>query len=721
MTASIPASGRTSAPRKTGARPGCLWLVIGAGLLSLGALAILVLLLFVPRPQIDSDAGASPRVQIRLPSPGVRMPAQDEQLVLIQAYGAESFVRYELWIDGSLARYRTPSDPTSVNTNAQQFLWRPGTPGAHVLVARAYDDRGRIATSRPVVVEAVAGVRPPTIDISIETKPGDTLTGIAAAFNVSLDTIRDKNPGVPEAPAPGTILIVSLPSDRIPTDYRGDDEEITDPLAPDSGLPPPPAPRGTGEGLAIRVKDGTGDGPLSGFGASQPPAAPAALDITLTGGCNLQLKWSDNSDSETGFRVYRYDGDSRDFYPIAEFGTNQEFATLVYDDRLPLGGSYQYYVASMNAAGETPGPISQIDIPPESCSPRAPLDVASGSVRLQFEVINLATTPAGAHEDVYCYLSLEIVGQEYIRVPYSDDMFLARDQDGWNLEDYAAGINRIVFTQSPDKPVPVAIECWGWSGGELVGLGSFAASHPREDWDVMIPRDFIGTGIGEGGEFQVVYRIQPYTNGYRAVAYSHHNQCPSSNDLLDIPLPHTFGRQECDPNLNAPTDVRIPADEDDCMNGHVNLPGGNSEWGGNMGPLGCFFYTDVVVWEWQGEPSEITGYLVEYSRSGPHPLWVDTTVDYPSSYLVIGSMAQVMSGAVAPTCGGTLTVRVAAFAYERFPDEVLRVSEGGSVDDPPYDHYFRISPWSSAYSIYGPPCPTQAQVKFTLENLHVED
>jgi hypothetical protein len=161
----------------------------------------------------------------------------------------------------------------------------------------------------------------------------------------------------------------------------------------------------------------------------------------------------------------------------------------------------------------------------------------------------------------------------FSRLPDGDTFLALEDNGGWNIRRYAAGLQRYSFAQPPHEPIPVAMECWGWAGQELTDLGSFTASHPREEWD---GRDL--TGVGSA--FTAVYRIQPFLN-YVIVA-----------DHVVI----------VDPDLPAPTNVRWAGSSANCYY-HSNKPDGNELWPGEGGWMAAFcpaVWEDTIVWDWEG-------------------------------------------------------------------------------------------------------------------------
>jgi LysM repeat protein len=678
----------TAAPIRVKRRRSRACLFLPAGLLGAGLLAGLLACALLPaigRWLVVPGGAAGLRVVIGAPVSGAHVPANRSRVVLIQAHEAAGITRYELWVDGVLLQVQEPDATRTALPTLAPMPWVPA-PGTHVLVARAVDAAGRVGISAPVVVEAVPTAKTGPVELGVTARPGDTLPALAAAFELPVETVRAANPGLPDPPSPGEQVVVPVPRDRLPPGYTGDDEGGNGappnalPYTSPDAAPEGPPPQGEGEGVATLVDDAAPQllpgGLAWGTGAPAPPAPPAALQLSPIGGCGAQLRWTDNSDGETGFRVYRYAGGAAGFRAVAELGTNAEFATLVYEDQVPLGGRYQYYVAAVNAAGEAPGPLAAIDLPGEGCALQAPLASGSAMSLLQFEALSLHT--GQQFDGVHCYLALARLGP-HRRIPENVDSFFRPADGGWNIGVHAAGINRIVFGQPPAEPVAVALECWGTRGRETAPLGAFSASHPREDWD---GRDL--TAAAEG--FRVTYRIQPFANlpPFREVS-------------LDLGIP-------------APTNVHQPESQADCLNGHTEMPGANEAgqreaWAGRLACLTVDPW-QLMVWDWAPNAdtprSEIDGFRIwiNHDRLGVHG-----SDGHQWSVLGEVSAATQVFPVPRPPCDTDSVIEVEAF-----------------VAGPPARESSRDNgPFAAVVS--GPDCPrpTGAVVEFTLDNLIVSD
>jgi hypothetical protein len=640
--------------------------------LAVGAAVLIVPFVALPRLP-DPQAGDSPRVQIRLPSHGARVPVAEHQLVLLQAYKVESVARYELWVDGSLAAYDLPAAGEVGLPLSSRMPWHPGEPGLYTLVGRAYDAEGRAGTSVPVVVEAVATAIAGLVNIEVLVQEGDTIESIAEEYGSTPEWIREANPGLTEPLEPGTTVFVPVPPDRVPPEYVAEEGEEAEP-ADEEGLPPPPLPQGQGEGPAQPAEQAEPSelpwdfGPSAG--APPPPAAPVGLEASHGGDCTVRLRWTDVADSETGFRIYRLSAASGDFRRVAQVEANQDLAILVYDDVVPLGGPYQYTVAAVNAGGESPGPIAVVDVPRDACSISAPLMEGQAAAWLQFEATSLNTF--SQFDGVYCYLSLAKL-QPHSRLPEDDDSELAPREGGWNISVHASGLRRFTFIQDPEAPVPVEFECWGRRGREHTSLGEFRASHPAEEWD--------GRSLtGEGEGFRLTYHIEPFSNERPDQGYI----------ALDLSIPR-------------PTDVRIARGFAECATrtyypGNAMLP--------REGPLALWacqeIWEQMLVWDWSpGGVSrrDIDGFRVYVSDitppSEPGVLHGATVIEVGE----VGSVLQVFPVPL-PSCWQRYAYTVQAFisddrAGEIGPRESLR---------------------SEPLVLDGPMCPS-TMVEFTLEEL----
>ncbi len=111
---------------------------------------------------------------------------------------------------------------------------------------------------------------------------------------------------------------------------------------------------------------------------SRPPAAPTDLRAVLTEtGDAVRLTWTDRSDDEDAFRIYRQD-------VAASIGLAPADAQTFVDGNVACGNTYRYTVVAFNAAGASDmSEMAEITLPP--C---APVDA--------LPVITLTVTPTQA-------------------------------------------------------------------------------------------------------------------------------------------------------------------------------------------------------------------------------------------------------------------------------------------------------------------------------------
>ena len=83
--------------------------------------------------------------------------------------------------------------------------------------------------------------------------------------------------------------------------------------------------------------------------ATVKPNAPSNLSAVALSASQIQLTWSDNSNNETAFKLYR-SLDGADLKEIARPGPN---ATTYTDSGLAPGTTYYYRIRSYNKAGSS--------------------------------------------------------------------------------------------------------------------------------------------------------------------------------------------------------------------------------------------------------------------------------------------------------------------------------------------------------------------------------
>jgi len=85
-----------------------------------------------------------------------------------------------------------------------------------------------------------------------------------------------------------------------------------------------------------------------GGGSEDPPLAPSGLTAKAKGKAKVVLTWTDNSNNELGFNIYR-SGDGVNFDPLDTVGANIVTYT---DGTVQSGSTYYYKVCAYNMYGE---------------------------------------------------------------------------------------------------------------------------------------------------------------------------------------------------------------------------------------------------------------------------------------------------------------------------------------------------------------------------------
>jgi hypothetical protein len=436
---------------------GCLGFLGGLALL---IVAVALLIWLMPR-RVEA-----PRVSIRQPASGSRISVEDGTLLLVRARSSEPIVRMELWVDGLQEAVLVPGDGQQALPETLRLRWQPRSPGPHTLIAGAYDRRGVLGRSRPVIVDGVQDDDPALVDITLPIQPGDSAATLAERSGLPVEALA----GVGDlAGGGGAEIVVQVPAADLPADFFGEGGDEPDAAragpAPEA-LPPP-------GGL---------------------PDAPLGLTAEHAGACNVRLTW-EAGDAGSTVLLERLGGIDQDFRTVFEGGAD----SLAFEDSVPWGGEYLYQIAATGRQGEAPGPMASIEIPADAC-PQSQQPPESGAAWFQFEATRLLTS--AAVERAYCYLSLD--GAEYQRIPAGKDTFLPRLGDGWDLSPFLAGMQRRVFEHRVEDPIALAMECWGWQGDDLSLLGAIEDQYPGSQWNV----DLTGTG----SQMEVLFRLSSYFN-----------------------------------------------------------------------------------------------------------------------------------------------------------------------------------------------------------------
>lgn len=134
-----------------------------------------------------------------------------------------------------------------------------------------------------------------------------------------------------------------------------------------------------------------------------PPTMPSNLAISGATANSLALTWQDNSNNESGFKIYRWDYQNGvwEFYLYSQVGAS---ITTFTDTQLSCGSDYFYQVSAYNAQGESDragwilGTTSPC--PPSDFTKISPSNSATGQ-SLNPTLSWVASTGATSYE--YCY------------------------------------------------------------------------------------------------------------------------------------------------------------------------------------------------------------------------------------------------------------------------------------------------------------------------------
>ena len=110
---------------------------------------------------------------------------------------------------------------------------------------------------------------------------------------------------------------------------------------------------------------------------SSAPTAPTDIAATALSRASIRVTWSDNSNNEDGFRVYRWSVPDGPDWVVA--GTTAAGTTTFTDTGLEPSTHYYYFTCAFNAGGEACASL-QLDAKTLSALPVAPTDVSATTV-----------------------------------------------------------------------------------------------------------------------------------------------------------------------------------------------------------------------------------------------------------------------------------------------------------------------------------------------------
>ncbi|NMB53363.1 MAG: LysM peptidoglycan-binding domain-containing protein [Leptolinea sp.] len=438
---------------------------LGLAVLLAVILGILILLLVgmqylrQRQQQIQIDY-LPPSIQITSPQDGVSAPVGN-YLSIVSAFTFEAqnpVKTVEWWLDGT----RLESHPVQAEAGALRaydtFNLLIPSEGTHMLLARAINARGVIGTSDPLTFQGSAGDEE---FLAVKVKEGDTLESLAADHDTDAATLQDLNPGMGNAPAPGTTV-------KAPMKPEGE---------PAATLPNKPPAAGITLVTTSPILQVANPTFLPGFNllAAVPPEAPTNLQGEVKD-CRIKLAWEDNSDIETGYEIWV----AAPGAPLKRMVTLEPNpgGTAWFEFQAQGPGYFLYWVEAVNSIGRQGSNVITINTD-AGCPAGAP-------THLQIDILDIASSSA---ERVYCYISFNNAPE--VRLPLGDGNFIpVKNGHG----DLTAWPHSFALSIPQNNTVALSGECWGWAGQTLNLLGAFASSMGSETWDGT-PRQMQGGSV----------------------------------------------------------------------------------------------------------------------------------------------------------------------------------------------------------------------------------
>ena len=393
-------------------------------------------------PSVGAQIKATDNISVTIvsPIPDSRYPADASIPITVLAIGEKDIASLEYWVDGKLLATQTPQLKNNPKLITQTWHWMPMIEGEHAITVRAKDVDGLTGTSNVVhlAVSKAAGYI-----LLHTTKEGDTWDNLVKSCMTSVGAIAKVNPKLDTSqpvPLGNQIRIPCTP--EIPSFQPSSGGTSPSAAGPASTPSAPPDKLG----LWIQQKISA---------PKKPPAAPS-LTASLNA-CTAQLNIQDNSQDESGFFVYR--SGTSGFDRIATLGANDK-ASFSYNDSVQQSGLVQYYVASFNAAGETPSNIVAVTPSNGACGP-------ASNPKVQFSNGILTVPPD--FKLAYLYVSLD--HGPWQRLP-EGDAFFNPEQGSVDLRQY---LDPLLKLQPGVRLADLKI--WGWDGAsQLADLGPLSVT-----------------------------------------------------------------------------------------------------------------------------------------------------------------------------------------------------------------------------------------------------
>lgn len=438
-----------------------------------------------------------PKVLIISPSPGSTLAEGSFVDVSAMVISESPIANVELWVDNQLSDSLQSliSQGGIVSTVRFNFLL---TEGVHSLTVRVFNQTGVVGQSLPL---SLIGVPKPAVGEVIQNIPiheGETLDEIAAATGNDPAILQQINPQWGGNPPPaGTVIKVPLAAEREETPSQPAAE-----IKPPGSLPmvEPNTPMLTELHPSYLPID------LGAFVPIKLPTPPAGLEGEVSQ-CDVTLKWLDNSDNETRYEVWTaWMGITPQL--VAELTPAQGKGTAWYRFRSPQTGWVPFWVEAANQEGKQPTNTIILYVDPQKCE----WSQGSGSF-LMVQVFDMTLhSPA---DSVYCYVSYEDAPER--RIPDDINQFIAVKNGkagfgGLEVGAMVSAVNAILIPLPPDGKFDTGGKCLGWSGNQLIELGSFSGSFPMMEWDGA--RRIIKTAA-----YDIEFSMKPWTPAVEAAMH----------------------------------------------------------------------------------------------------------------------------------------------------------------------------------------------------------
>lgn len=517
---------------------------------------VLFLVFYFRAPKIaDQIEPGSHAVHVSLYAPaGPAWPLNSHIPLSLQVESSNPIQKVELYINNTLFETRSLPPETALTSYLETWHWQPGASGQFILIAHATDSSGFTGISQPLVLKASAAAASLS---PVEAQPGQTLTRLAEALALPLDSLQAANPGItdPAAVIPEGETVYSpnppgqvtnphiIPGYTIPeqelsifpelSTAPGQLIELIDPAFEalededsDPGLQwtqlenfrywlfqqftkPGPVdlqavPGGEGQPAA-------GDDTPSP-GALHPPPAP--MTKAEFSGCDVKVtlmnvaSYYDPIDPlaidqhEDGFFIYRSRDGSKfervaTWTKIKDFKDVDAFSQTGYADNKQYG-LVTYYISAFNASAEVPG--SPISIPLDATNCKKPSRAGGLSPFTETHLDDDGNLVLPFSLDLAYFYIQQVSGESKTqawRVPEGSRTFLPESGVKLNLYNYLDSVADL--RMAPD--LELEMDLWGWSGGTLIHAGAYHLSLHRSILLICSVEGAGGCTGGGGGQW----------------------------------------------------------------------------------------------------------------------------------------------------------------------------------------------------------------------------